>query len=137
MPAEPPRFVLDTSAILALRGNEGGAARVDHILRAARAGSAIVLVSFMTRMELLYRITADEGSDAAHDAVRLLDATGIEWISCEDEILEAAAALKARGGLSVADAWIAATALERGAVLVHKDPEFAAAKGTKLERLPK
>jgi len=137
MPAELPRFVLDTSAILALRGNEGGAARVDRLLRAARAGTATVLASFMTRMELLYRITADEGSAAAHDAVRLLDATGVEWISCDDEILEVAAALKASGGLSVADAWIAATALQRGAVLVHKDPEFALATRAKQQRLPK
>jgi len=32
--------------------------------------------------------------------------------------------LKAAYRLSVADAWIAALAKERGATLVHKDPEF-------------
>jgi predicted nucleic acid-binding protein len=32
--------------------------------------------------------------------------------------------LKARHRLSVADAWIAALARERDAMLVHKDPEF-------------
>jgi predicted nucleic acid-binding protein len=136
MAAEPRRWVLDTSAVLALRSDEPGADRVERALRAALAGTAMVLVSFMTRMEMLYRITADEGKDEAADAVRLLDASGVEWVSCDAAILCEAAAIKARGGLSVADAWIAATALVHDAVLLHKDPEFAAAAAVRQERLP-
>jgi predicted nucleic acid-binding protein len=45
-------------------------------------------------------------------------------VSCSDQLLERAAALKACHPLSVADAWIAASAQLQGAVLVHKDPEF-------------
>ena len=41
----------------------------------------------MTRMELLYRISADEGPELAASAIRLIDASGIEWVSCEPEIL--------------------------------------------------
>ena len=63
------------------------------------------------------------------------DATGVEWVSCEPEILRAAARIKARSGLSVADAWIAATAVVRDAVLVHKDPEFRHARDVRQERL--
>jgi predicted nucleic acid-binding protein len=133
--AEKPAYVLDTSAILALRGNEAGADRVEEILRAASARHASVRVSFMTRMEMLYRITADEGAEAAAQAVRLLDAVPVEWVSCELDILRAAAELKAGGGLSVADAWIAATALVRGGMLVHKDPEFGRAPHVRQERL--
>lgn len=133
--AEPPRYVLDTSAVLALRSDEHGAARVEQLLRRARAGSASVLLSFMTRMELLYRIAAEEGWEQAEAAVRLVDAVGIEWISCTGPILEEAARLKAKGGLSVADAWIAATASVHSATLVHKDPEFARAHHVRQERL--
>ncbi len=132
---EQPRFVLDTSAILALRGEEGGARRVEEVLRWGRAGRARVLLSFMTRMELLYRIAADEGWDEAASVVRLVDAAGIEWISCTAAILEEAARLKAQGGLSVADSWIAATAAVHAATLVHKDPEFARARRVRQERL--
>jgi len=135
MAAEPGRFVLDTSAVLALRGDEPGAERVERVLRAGLSGAATVLVSFMTRMEMLYRITADEGAPAAADAVRLLDAAGVQWVSCDAAILSAAADIKARGGLSVADAWIAATAAVHDAVLLHKDPEFAVADGVRQERL--
>lgn len=122
--ADRPRFVLDTSAVLALRADEPGAQRVEEILRAGRAGRSTSLVSFMTRMEMLYRIERDEGQDAAATAIRLLDAARVEWVSCEPAVLDQAARFKASGGLSVADAWIAATAAVRRAVLVHKDPEF-------------
>jgi len=128
-------FVLDTSAVLALRGEEGGADRVEQILRRAKDGRSEVLLSFMTRMEVLYRITADEDEEAARTALRLLDSSGIRWISCDEPILEEAARIKARGGLSVADAWIAATALRHGAVLVHKDPEFDEVLELRQERL--
>ena len=128
-------FVLDTSALLTLRSEEGGADRVEQILRRARDGRSKVLLSFMTRMEVLYRITADENEEAARTALRLLDSSGIRWISCEESILEEAARIKARGGLSVADAWIAATAVRHGAVLVHKDPEFNEVPEVRQERL--
>jgi predicted nucleic acid-binding protein len=105
------------------------------LLRSARSGRATVLLSFMTRMELLYRIASDEGQEQAESAVRLLDAAGVEWVSCEPAILEEAARMKAGGGLSVADAWIAATAAVREAVLVHKDREFARVRQVRQERL--
>jgi predicted nucleic acid-binding protein len=96
-----------------------------------------VLLSFMSRMEILYRVTADEDEESARSTLRLLESTGIGWVSCEEAILEVAARIKARGGLSVADAWIASTALRHDAVLVHKDPEFERVEGLRQERLPR
>lgn len=133
--AESAAVVLDTSAVLALRSNEGGANRVETLLRAGRSGRVRVLVSFMTRMEMLYRITSEEGLEPAESAVRLLDAAGVEWVSCEPAILREAARVKVGGGLSVADAWIAATAAVRHATLIHKDAEFARARHVRQERL--
>ena len=127
--------VLDTSALLALRGNERGADHVEGILEAARKGRGRVLLSFMTRMELLYTIERGDGEAAARDALRLVDSFPVEWITCEPEILQVAATLKARGGLSVADSWIAATAVTRNAILVHRDPEFASLRDIAQEPL--
>jgi len=133
--ASPSRLVLDTSAVLALRSNEAGADRVEAVFRSARSGPTKVYLSFMTRMELLYRIARDDGQEQATTAVRLVDAAGVQWVSCEPEILEEAARLKATGGLSVADAWIAATAVVRDAVLIHKDPEFKRAGHVRQQQL--
>jgi predicted nucleic acid-binding protein len=127
--------VLDTSALLALRGDEDGAEHVERVLNAARKGRGRVLLSFMTRMELLYTIERAEGEAAAQDALRLVDTFPVEWVTCEPDIVRAAAKLKARGGLSVADAWIAATALAREAVLVHRDPELSAQRDIRQEWL--
>ncbi len=122
----PPKnvFVLDTSALLALRGDEPGAHRVESLLFQAKRNRCRLLISFITRMEVLYRVWREEGEEAAREALRLIDSFAIEWVSCEPAILEMASRLKAQGRLSVADSWIGATAMVRRGTLVHKDPEF-------------
>ena len=130
-------FVLDTSALLALRSNESGADRVEKLLQQATRRQCRLLVSFMTRMEILYLVWRDEGEQQAREALRLLDSLAIEWIACEPQILESSAYVKSHGGLSVADSWIAATAIIRDATLIHKDPEFQKFKELPQEILAK
>jgi predicted nucleic acid-binding protein len=128
-------FVLDTSAILALRGDEPGAGRVENLLLQARARRCRLLVSFITRMELLYTIWRREGEESGRASLRLVDSFNLEWVTCEPEILQIASELKATGSLSLADSWIAATAVVRDAILIHKDPEFAKLKAVSQEFL--
>lgn len=101
-----PRYLLDTSALLALRDNEPGADRVNDLLQAAATGDAGCL------------------------------ALPIEWVHESAALLQQAGAIKACHPLSLADAWIAAAALETDAILVHKDPEFEGLPGLLEERLP-
>ena len=124
-------FVLDTSALLALRSDEPGADRVETLFLQAKRNQCRLFISFMTRMELLYCVWRQEGEEAAREALRLIDSFTIEWVSCEPGILEVASRLKAEAGLSVADGWIGATAIVRDATLIHKDPEF-----TKFKEIP-
>ena len=120
------RWLLDTSALLALRDNEAGAERVAALLRRAISGQGQVLACFMSRMEVLYRVWKDEDERSARLADAQLQSLPILWVGASDSLLEQAAALKACHALSVADAWIAAAARQEGAVLLHKDPEFQA-----------
>jgi predicted nucleic acid-binding protein len=117
-------FVLDTSALFALRADEPGANRVEALLHQARRKQCRLLVSFITRMEILYLVWREEGEEKAREALRLVDSFSLDWISCEPQILDRSAQVKSNGGLSVADSWIAATAMIHDATLVHKDPEF-------------
>jgi predicted nucleic acid-binding protein len=135
--ADKSVFVLDTSALLALRGDEPGADRVESLLSKSKSNACILLISFMSRMELLYLVWREEGEEAAREALRLIDSFAIEWVSCDTEILAIASRLKAQGGLSVADSWVGATAIAREATLVHKDPEFAKLKEIFQELLRK
>jgi ribonuclease VapC len=83
--------VLDTSALLALRGDEAGADRLAGLLEEAKRGRCRILVSFMTRMEILYLVRREEGDGAAREALRLIDSFSIEWETCEPAMLEKAA----------------------------------------------
>ena len=87
-------------------------------------------------MEVFYRVWKDEGEAAGRTAYALCKTLPITWVHEHPQLLERAAAIKARHRLSLADAWIAATALETGALLVHKDPEFEQIRDLPQECLP-
>jgi predicted nucleic acid-binding protein len=119
-------YVLDTSALLALRDDEAGADRVAELLGLAQARKCVCLASFISLMELMYRVWRDDGEALAQLAYDQCLALPITWIHESPELLKAAAAIKAKHPLSLADAWIAAIAELHRATLVHKDPEFSA-----------
>ncbi|MGR9108120.1 MAG: PIN domain-containing protein [Gammaproteobacteria bacterium] len=118
------RYLLDTSALLSLRDNEPGADEIAEILYQAQQNKAKCFGCFMTLMEILYRVWQDENETAGRLAYQQCLSLPIEWIHEHPALLEKAAEIKATHRLSLADAWIAATALLNGAVLIHKDPEF-------------
>lgn len=117
------RFLLDTSALLTLRDDEAGAGRVAEVLGLASSGKAKCLGCFITLMEVYDRVWRDEDKAAGQLAYQQCLALPIEWISNSEALLAKSAECKALFPLSIADAWIAACAAERVAVLMHKDPE--------------
>ena len=117
-----PAFCLDTSAILTLRDDEPGAERVAMVLE----GPDPCFACFITRMEVLYRVWKDEGERSGRLAYEQLQSLPIQWVDQTEPLLLKASRIKATHPLSVADAWIAATALHSQATLLHKDPEFGA-----------
>jgi predicted nucleic acid-binding protein len=129
-------FLLDTSALLALRDDEPGAERVADILKSASRGAAVCHGCFISLMEVLYRVWKDEGEEAGRNAYRVCQRLPMTWLHESAPLLERAAEIKVRFPLSLADAWIAAAALELDVVLVHKDPEFKNVSGLQQEFLP-
>ena len=117
-----PAFCLDNSAILTLRDDEPGAERVAMVLE----GPDPCFVCFVTRMEVLYRVWKDEGERSGRLAYEQLQSLPIQWVDQTEPLLLEASRIKATHPLSVADAWIAATALLSRATLLHKDSEFEA-----------
>jgi ribonuclease VapC len=128
-------YLLDTSALLTLRDDEPGADRVAELLSLSRRGQAQCSGCFMTLMEVLYRVWKDEGELAGRLAYEQCLSLPMSWMHETPELLERAAATKARFSLSLADAWISASADMSSAILVHKDPEFEALV-IKQEHLP-
>jgi len=135
--AESKRYLLDTSAILALHYGEEGAEIVERLLRNSDKGKVEVLISFMSFMEMYYRIWRDFDEKTAKRSYLELKTLPIIKIDVSENLLLLAGKTKAQNTLSVADSWIIATAIESKAVLVHKDPEFEQVKNiVKLLTLP-
>jgi len=131
----PQRYLLDTSAILTLIENEPGADRVEALLR--EHGEA-VLLPFPVLLEATY-ISLQEAGEAVAERryalMRQLPCTEL-W-EVDEPTLLTAARFKAQARVSFADALIAAFAARNDAILVHKDPEYAALGGwVLLEALP-
>ena len=75
-------------------------------------------------MEVYYITLQERDLDEALARIDLMAALPILRVESTESLSTLAAEIKASHRLSVADAWIAALAKERSAVLVHKDPEF-------------
>jgi predicted nucleic acid-binding protein len=137
MSQPPPRYVLDTSAVLTLIEDEAGADDVQTLLEQAKRGEVSLLVSFISFMEVYYISLQERGQEEAHERVQLMAALPVSRVESTEALAVLAGQLKATHRLSVADAWIAALAQERDATLVHKDPEFEQLEATlKVLKLP-
>ena len=111
-------FALDAWAVLELlEGNEPAAARVADVL------DQQPVMSWINLGEVFYVIKRDQGEDEALETVRDLRPKLQLDLPSEDRVLDAAR-IKAEHTLSYADAFAAATAAARGAILLTGDPEL-------------
>jgi uncharacterized protein len=127
------RFVLDTSAMIALIEAETGAERVRDVVQQEHT-----FIPFVVVLELRYITLRERGQVEADMRYALLKQIGVEitW-QIDEATLLLAARFKATYRLSLGDAMIAAYAKMRDAVLLHKDPEYEALQGEiELEALP-
>jgi ribonuclease VapC len=128
---------LDTSAIFALTDNGDGVDVVEGFLDRAKKGQTSLHISAMTAMEVYYVSSEESGEEEANRLLLLVRALPVTELPLEDALVLPAARFKARYKISVADAWIAATAAVHDLILVHKDPEFDRLKeGLSLLSLP-
>jgi predicted nucleic acid-binding protein len=122
------KYLLDTSALLALWNEEKGADAVEELLQEAARKRRTVLVSFMTYMESYCRLWKSQNEETARDFYHQLKTLPVVRIDPDEALLLKAAELKATKSLSVAESWIIATGVIHQAVIVHKDPEFEQAR---------
>jgi predicted nucleic acid-binding protein len=142
-----PGYVLDTSALIAYFADEPGAEQVLRILgenlgsivhevSGERTAAPRVFLPFMALMEFEYLTARRYGTYEADRALRLVRAWPVSVAESDPEWRKAAARIKVRAGVSVADAWNAALALLLDAELVHKDPELDKVPDLRSLRLP-
>jgi PIN domain nuclease of toxin-antitoxin system len=124
------RYVLDSFAVLAFLQGEAAARRVADVLRAGEPWMTLVnlgeVVYIVERVhgrvfaDTVYaNLLADERPDGG---------VPIRWLSVDEVLVRRAASLKAAGGLSYADCFVAAAADRLRCPILTGDPEFVAAE---------
>lgn len=125
-------YVLDTTALVSYFKAEPLGAQVrDMLLRQP----SDLLLPFMTVMEAQYVLARTFTPSRVDQFIATLRGLGAPIIESTPAWGAAAARLKAQGGLSLADAWIASLALMHNAELLHNDPEFDKVEGLRSYRL--
>ena len=96
-----------------------------------------VYACFVSLTEVQYIKTYDDGAEKAHRIMNAIRKFPISWIHSDAALCASAAELKAAHTISFADAFVAAAALRKEGVLLHKDPQFKVLAGIlKHEMLP-
>ncbi len=130
-------YVLDTSAIFTYAESEAGSDTVEEILTLAKKSKCNLYLSFISLMEIYYVAWQKKGEDTAKELVVLVKSLPLEIINSTERLILSAGRIKANHRLSVADAIVTATAIEKSAILVHKDPELEAASSyVEILKLP-
>lgn len=119
-------YVLDSFAILAVVYAETGANDVIAILKELKDRKVKVSMNVANLGEIYYSVAREESEADAIKAIGYVKNTGLELIPLDERLALAAGKFKANYKMSYADCIAAATARERGAILVTGDPEFYA-----------
>jgi ribonuclease VapC len=122
--AETTMFVLDSFALLAYLQDESVASQVEKLLEKASKDRCRLLFSLINLGELLYITERRGGVAKAQDALALIRQLPIELIPADEQLIFAAAHIKANHSLSYADSFAVAVAMQEDATILTGDPEF-------------
>jgi PIN domain nuclease of toxin-antitoxin system len=123
------RVVLDAHAVLVFLSEEPGWAEVEEILRSGDPWMTLVNLG-----EVAYILERASGAGAADEVWANLRAESrpggvpVRWIDVDDTLVRRAAAIKAHGGLSYADAFAAGAAAVLDCPVLTGDPAFRMAE---------
>ena len=123
------RLLLDTFAVLAWLQDEPPAAQVDSLLAGVRRGKAELLMTLINLGELYYILRRSLSAVEVRTLVDQLLSIPITVVPISEELVWAAAEIKAANPLSYADCLAVAAAQSERARIVTGDPEFKRVEG--------
>jgi predicted nucleic acid-binding protein len=126
MPAKPKAYVLDSWAVLAYYEHETEGRAVADLFVSAHEQSIPVWMSVVNLAEVWYIIARRAGEAEADKVISEVKNLGINLENAEWSVSRQAAVYKAVHKTSLADAYAAALAKQKGAHLVTGDAEFRA-----------
>ncbi|NQT68179.1 MAG: type II toxin-antitoxin system VapC family toxin [Desulfobacteraceae bacterium] len=121
----PNSFVLDSFALIGYFENESFSDQIQHALTQAKSGTSRLYFHAIHIGEVYYITLREQGKSLADLAYSRIKALPIKLIDrIDEELLLAAAGLKAKHPISYADSFAAALAMIKNCPLITGDPEF-------------
>jgi predicted nucleic acid-binding protein len=129
-------FVLDSFALLAYLQDEPVAARIEKLLDSAEKEKCRLFLSMINLGEILYITERRGGVVKAQDALALFRQLPVQIAPVNEQVVFAAAHIKANHAISYADCFVVATAIQENGTVITGDPEFQSVEtGVKVEWL--
>lgn len=120
-----PKIVLDTKPLIKLFAQEEGWDAVQKILSRVEAGDIEAAVSVVTLTEIYYKYMKEKRADLAEIRTKELRyAVYLKKLLIDEEVAVKAGDFKGKYNISVADAFIAATAYFEESTIISDDPDF-------------
>jgi predicted nucleic acid-binding protein len=129
-------YVLDTSALLAYIEDEEGATTVEQVLMETLLEQHTLYISIVSCIEVFYISFREQGQVVATERLQLLRDLPFIQEPLDDQAITVVGELKAGHAMSFADCCIAGLAQTKGAILMHKDPEFDQLPELPQQKLP-
>lgn len=111
------KYILDTSAVIALLADEPGAAKITHIKERS-------YLPFIVLSELYYIIWNKHSKPEADKFYGIVKGWDMPILQPNERVILNAGRLKAVYKLGIADSYIAAFTLDNSACLVTKDSDY-------------
>ena len=127
-----PRVILDTKPLIRLFAKEEGWENVQEISSKIEAEEIEGAISVVTLMEIYYKYLQEKRPDLAKARTEgLRYATYLKKLEIDEEVAVKAGEFKGKYNVSIADAFIAATAYFEGSTIISDDPDFKRISETK------
>ncbi len=127
-----PRVILDTKPLIRLFTKEEGWENVQEISSKIEAEEIEGAISVVTLTEIYYKYLQEKRPDLAKARTEELRyATYLKKLEIDEEVAVKAGEFKGKYNVSIADAFIAATAYFEGSTIISDDPDFKRISETK------
>jgi predicted nucleic acid-binding protein len=127
-----PRVILDTKPLIRLFAKEEGWENVQEISSKIEAEEIEGAISVVTLTEICYKYLQEKRPDLAKARTEELRyATYLKKLEIDEEVAVKAGEFKGKYNVSIADAFIAATAYFEGSTIISDDPDFKRISETK------
>lgn len=117
--------LLDTKPLIKLFAEEEGWEEVKEILSRIEAGQLEAGISVVTLTEIYYKYLQEQRPDLAKTRTEQLRyALYLKKLEVDQDVAIKAGEFKGKYGISIADAFIAASAYSQDATVISDDPDF-------------